>query len=73
MDILRPICRYCIVDYKTGKEYGNTIWVLQGNNITKCNLRIMDVSIAWLAKKTNNFFGYYEVKTSYNALWNTHT
>jgi hypothetical protein len=33
----------------------------------------MDVSIAWLAKKTNNFFGYYEVKTSYNALWNTHT
>jgi hypothetical protein len=33
------------------------MWVLKGNNITKCNLAIIDASIAWLANKTNENFG----------------
>jgi len=33
------------------------MWVLQGNNVTKCNLTIMDANITWLAKKTNENFG----------------
>jgi len=31
--------------------------VLQGGNIAKCNLIIMDGTITWLAKKTNKEFG----------------
>ncbi len=33
------------------------MWVLQGDNVTKCSLIIMDVDIAWLVKKTNENFG----------------
>ncbi len=32
-------------------------WVLQGNNVTKCSITIMDVNIAWVAKKINKNFG----------------
>jgi hypothetical protein len=38
------------------------MWVLQGNNVTKYNLTIMDANITWLTKKTNNFF--WEVNAS---------
>jgi hypothetical protein len=33
------------------------MWVLQGNNVTKCSLTIMDANIAWVAKKINKIFG----------------
>jgi len=33
------------------------MWVLWGDNVTKCNLTIMDANIAGLAKKTNEKFG----------------
>ncbi len=29
------------------------MWVLRGENITTCNLIIIDVNITWLAKKNN--------------------
>jgi hypothetical protein len=32
------------------------MWVLWGDNATKWNLTIVDVIIAWLAKKTNEKF-----------------
>jgi hypothetical protein len=32
------------------------MWVLQGDNVTKCSLIIIDVDIAWLVKKTNEIF-----------------
>jgi hypothetical protein len=28
------------------KIFGNTMWVLQGGNVAKCSLTIMDVGIA---------------------------
>jgi hypothetical protein len=33
------------------------MWVLQGNNVAKYNLTIMDANITWLTQKTNKFFG----------------
>jgi hypothetical protein len=33
------------------------MWVLQGNNVTKCNLTIIYANITCLAKKTNEKFG----------------
>jgi hypothetical protein len=33
------------------QQFGNTMWVLWGDNVTKWNLTIVDVIIAWLAKK----------------------
>ncbi len=38
---------------KTNEELGNMMQVLQGDNVAKCNLTIMNVNIAWLVKKTN--------------------
>jgi hypothetical protein len=32
------------------------MWVLWGDNVTKCNLPIMDANIVGLAKKTNENF-----------------
>jgi hypothetical protein len=46
MDISRPICRYYILNQKTNENFGNTMWVLQGGNVAKCSLMIMDVCIA---------------------------
>jgi len=45
------------VTKKPNKEFGNTMWVLQDANVAKCNLTIMDVGLAQLAKKTNENFG----------------
>jgi len=33
------------------------MWVSRGNNVTKCSLIIMDVNIAWVAKRINKRFG----------------
>jgi hypothetical protein len=33
----------------TNEKFGNAMWVLWGNNVTKCSLTIMYVNIAWLA------------------------
>jgi hypothetical protein len=47
MDILGPICKYCIVNKKKPSEkLGIAMWVLQGGNFAKCSLMIMDVGIA---------------------------
>jgi hypothetical protein len=39
------------------ENFGNVMWVLLGNNVTKCSLTIMDANIAWLAKETNEKIG----------------
>jgi hypothetical protein len=36
---------------KTNYKFGNTMQELQGGNVAKCNLTIVDASIAWLANK----------------------
>ncbi len=46
---------------KTNDEFGNAMWVLQGDNVAKNSLMIMDVGTTLLAKKTNEIFG--------NAMW----
>jgi hypothetical protein len=33
------------------------MWVLQGDNVAKCNFTIMNANITWLVKKTNGKFG----------------
>jgi hypothetical protein len=51
---------YYIIDQKnqkTSEEFGNEMWVLWDNYVTKCSLTIMDVNITWLAKKINEKFG----------------
>jgi hypothetical protein len=48
------------------------MWVLWGDNVTKCSLMIMDMGIAQLTKKTNYKFGkqckYYKVAMLQNAI-----
>ncbi len=36
---------------KMSEEFGSTMWILQGVNVAKNNLAIMDVNIVWLDKK----------------------
>jgi len=46
MDISRPICRCYIVSQKTNENFGNAMCILQGGNVAKCSLMIMNVGIA---------------------------
>ncbi len=36
---------------KTSEKFGSMMQILQGDNVTKCSLIIMDANIAWLVKK----------------------
>ncbi len=42
---------------KTSEKFGNVMWVLWGDYVTKCSLTIIDVNITWLAKNINDKFG----------------
>ncbi len=42
---------------KTSEEFGSTLWVLWGGNVTNCSLMIMDMGIAQLAKIPSYNFG----------------
>jgi hypothetical protein len=46
MDILGPICKYCIVNKKINGKFRNTMCMLWGGYVAKYNLTIMVVGIA---------------------------
>ncbi len=41
----------------TSAKFGNRMQALQGGNVAKCSLTIMDENIAWLTKKANENLG----------------
>jgi len=67
MDISSSIYKYCIVSRKMNEKFGNVMWVLWGGNIAK----LLHALHKRPMKNLGGWCGYYEVKTSYNAIWIT--